>query len=152
MGLPWLLDEKHFWIFLKTLLGCLHTNSKWFWISCMSVSLLVCYFSTEIRQIWGYLYFWMTYLSEIFLRHSLDIGSLVFTLFGWAYILSLRFCVLVLTLKPLILLPFGCLGVSFWDLLVLFEERTLKYKYFPSPAFIINVQSSNLSVRNLYWG
>ena len=57
----------------------------------MSVSLLVCYFFTEIRQIWGYFHFWMRYLSEIFLKHSWDIGSLVFTLLGWAYILTFEF-------------------------------------------------------------
>ena len=49
------------------------------------------YFLTEIRQIWGYLHFWMIYLSEIFLRHSLDIGSLVFTWLDWAYILTFEF-------------------------------------------------------------
>ena len=32
----------------------------------MSVSLLVCYFLTKIRQIRGYLQFWMIYLSEFF--------------------------------------------------------------------------------------
>ena len=67
MGLSLLLDEIHFWKFWETLVGCLHTNSKYFWISCMSVSLLVCYFLTEIRQIWRYLHFWMRYISAIFL-------------------------------------------------------------------------------------
>ena len=57
----------------------------------MSVSLLVCYFLTEIIQIWGYLHFWMRYLSEIFLRHSWDIGSLFFTLLGRACILTFEF-------------------------------------------------------------
>ena len=57
----------------------------------MSFSLLVCYFPTEIRQIWGYLHFWMRYLSEIFLGHSWDIGSQVFTLLGWADILTFEF-------------------------------------------------------------
>ena len=32
----------------------------------MSVSLLVCYSQTEFRQIWGYLHFWMIFLSEFF--------------------------------------------------------------------------------------
>ena len=81
----------------------------------MSVSLLACYFLTKIRQIWGYLHFWMRYLSEIFLRHSWDIGSLVFTLLGWGYILTVEFLCARLNL-----LPFGYLRVSFWDLLVLF--------------------------------
>ena len=57
----------------------------------MSVSLLVCYSQTEIRQIWGYLHFWMIYLSEIFLRQSWDIGSLAFTQLGWAYVLTFEF-------------------------------------------------------------
>ena len=77
----------------------------------MSVSLLVCYFPTEIRHIWGYLHFWMIYLSETFLRHPWDIGSLVFTLRGLAYILTFEFLWLVLTLKPLNLL-FVCQSVS----------------------------------------
>ena len=69
----------------------------------MSVSPLFCYFLTEIRQIWGY-----DTLVHLFL---LCLAELTYWL--------LSFCVLVLTMKPLILLPFGCLGVSFWDLLVL---------------------------------
>ena len=35
--------------------------------------------------------FLMRYLSEVFLRHYWDIGSLVFTLLGWAYILTFEF-------------------------------------------------------------
>ena len=35
------LDDKSFWNLLETFLGCFYTSSKWFWISCMSVSLLV---------------------------------------------------------------------------------------------------------------
>ena len=34
-------DDICFWIFLETLLGCWYTCSKWFWTSCMSVSLSV---------------------------------------------------------------------------------------------------------------
>ena len=86
-----LLDEIYFQNFLEALLRCLHTNSKYFWISCMSVSLLVCYFLTEIRQIWRYRHFWMRYFSEIFLRHSWDIGSLFIIILGWAYILTFEF-------------------------------------------------------------
>ena len=76
----------------------------------MSVILFVCYFLTEIRQIFGYLHFWMIYFSEIFWRHSLDIGSLVFLGLTELTYWHLSFCVLVLTLKPLILLPFGSPG------------------------------------------
>ena len=43
---------------------------------CLSVCQLA-YFLTEIRQIWGYLQFWMRYLFETFWRHSLDVGTLV---------------------------------------------------------------------------
>ena len=57
----------------------------------MSVSLWLCYFFTKIRHIWGYLHFWMRCLSEIFLRHSWDIGSIVFNLLVWAYILTYEF-------------------------------------------------------------
>ena len=42
---------------------------------CLSVCQLA-YFLTEIRQIQGYLQFWMRYLSEIFWRHSWDVGTL----------------------------------------------------------------------------
>ena len=35
------------------------------------------YFLTEITQILGYLQFWIRYLSEIFWRHSWDVGTLV---------------------------------------------------------------------------
>ena len=56
----------------------------------MSVNLLVCQFLSEIRQIWGYLHFWMICLTD-FLGHSWDIGSLVFTLLGWANILTFEF-------------------------------------------------------------
>ena len=43
------------------------------------VCLLVCqfaYFLTEIRQMQGYLQFWMRYFSKIFWRHSWDVGTL----------------------------------------------------------------------------
>ena len=126
MGLSPLLDETYFQNFLETLLGCLHTNSKLFWISCRSVSLLVFYFLAEIRQIWDYLQFWTRYLSEIFLRNSQDIGSLVFTLPGWAGILTFEFLCAGLNfettglvtfwysggqlLRPLVLLVYLCLN------------------------------------------
>ena len=48
-------------------------NSDFF----MSVSLLVGYFVTEIRQIWGYLHFQMRYIFEIFWRHSWDVCTLI---------------------------------------------------------------------------
>ena len=106
MGLSQLLDEIYFRNFWETLLGCFHTNSKYFWISCMSVILLVGYFLTEIRQIWVISIFgW--YLSEILLRHFLDIGSLVFTLLGWAYILTSEFLCAGLNFET-----FDC--VTFW--------------------------------------
>ena len=76
----------------------------------MSVSLLVCYFLTEIIQIWGYLHFLMRYLSEIFLRHSWDIGSLVFTMLGWAYILTFECLCAVLNFETSHLVFF--LGLS----------------------------------------
>ena len=113
MGLSQLLDEIYFWNFLETLLGCFHTNSKYFWIFCMSVILLVGYFLTEIRQIWGYLHFWMRYLSETFLGHWFT--GFLLCLAELTYWL-MSFCVLVLTLKPLVLLTFGSLRISFWDL------------------------------------
>ena len=43
---------------------------------CLSVCQLA-YFLTEIRQLWGYLKFWMRYLFKTFWRHSWDVGTLV---------------------------------------------------------------------------
>ena len=61
----------------------------------------------------------MIYLSEIFLRHSLDIGSLVFTWLDWAYILTFEFLCAGLNFETSDLVTFCLVGVSFWDLLVL---------------------------------
>ena len=70
------LDEISFWFFLRHSwdVATLLLNYSEF-----LVCLLVCqlaYFLTEIRQIQGYLKFWMRYLSEIFQGHSLDVGTL----------------------------------------------------------------------------
>ena len=45
-------------------------------VVCLSVCSLAHYL-TEITQIFGYLQFWIRYLSEFFWRHSLDAGTLV---------------------------------------------------------------------------
>merc|ERR1711954_162533 len=50
-------------------------NSSDFFV-CLSVCYLA-YFLTEIIQILGYLQIWIRYLSEIFWRHSWDVGTLV---------------------------------------------------------------------------
>ena len=49
-------------------------NSEY--LVCLSVCQLA-YFLTEITQILGYLKIWIRYLSEIFWRHSWDVGTLV---------------------------------------------------------------------------
>ena len=85
----------------------------------MSVILLVCYFLTEIRQIWGYVHFWMIYLSETFLRHSLDIGSPVFTLLGWAYILTFEFLCAGLNFETFDLVTFWFPGSALRPLVLL---------------------------------
>jgi len=41
IGISQVLDEIYFWIFLETLLRCWYTGSKWFWIFCMAISLVV---------------------------------------------------------------------------------------------------------------
>ena len=46
------------------------------------VILLVGCFLTEIRQIWGHFHFLDDIFLKFFLRQSLDIGSLVFSLLG----------------------------------------------------------------------
>ena len=60
-----ILDDISFW-FLKTFLGFkkIFPNDSEFLV-CLSICQLA-YFLTEIRQIQGYLKFWMRYLSEIF--------------------------------------------------------------------------------------
>merc|ERR1711954_388971 len=68
----------------------------------------------------------MRYLPEIFLIHSWDIGSLVLLCLAELTYLLLSFCVLVLTSKPLIFLPFCFLRVCFQDLLVLFIHNMLR--------------------------
>ena len=82
----------------------------------MSVSLLVCYFLTEIRKNMGI----SPSLDEIsfwnFLWHSWDIGSLVFTLLGWAYILTFEFLCAGLNIETFDLVTFFSLRASFWDL------------------------------------
>ena len=40
IGISPVLEETFFWNFLETFPGCWHTNSKWIWILCLSVSLL----------------------------------------------------------------------------------------------------------------
>ena len=54
--------------------GTLFSNRSKFLV-CLSVCLFA-YFFTEIRQIYGYLKFWMRYLLEIFWRHSWDVDTL----------------------------------------------------------------------------
>ena len=58
------LDETSFWMFLETFLGYFWTVSKLFWISCMSVSLLVSflpywyYVNIEITPLLDEIFFW----------------------------------------------------------------------------------------------
>ena len=60
---------RHFWDD-----GTLFPNN-FEYLVCLSVCWLA-YFLTESRQIQVYLKFWMRYLSEIFWRHSWDVGTL----------------------------------------------------------------------------
>ena len=79
LGLYWDISSSGwdiFLIFMDTFLGCWHICYKWFWISCMSVSLAVCLIPYQ-NQIKGYIQFWMRYLFGIFWRHSWDVGTLV---------------------------------------------------------------------------
>ena len=70
-------NEIHFWIFLRYSwdVGSLVPNSYDLFV-CLSVCYLA-HFLTEITQILGYLQIWIRYLSEIFWRHSWDVGTLV---------------------------------------------------------------------------
>ena len=87
----------------------------------MSVSLLVCYFLTEIRKNMGI----SPSLDEIsfwnFLWHSWDIGSLVFTLLGWAYILTFEFLCAGLNFETSGLVTFWFSGGQLLKPLVLFH-------------------------------
>ena len=55
--------------------GILFPNNSEFHV-CLSVCQFA-YFLTEIIQIQGYFQFWKRYISEIFLRHSWDVGTLI---------------------------------------------------------------------------
>ena len=55
---------------------CTLVQNNFEFLVCMSVCQLA-HFLTEIRSMQIYLQFWMRYLSEIFWRHSQDIGTLV---------------------------------------------------------------------------
>ena len=117
MGLSPLLDEiyfqKEFWDtpgmfahYYKIILNFLYV--------CQSVSLLLPYWNIDkygdISIIGGgiFLKFFETFLGHWFT--SFYSAWLSLHIDFWS------FCVLVLTLKPLIFLPFGSLVVSFWDL------------------------------------
>ena len=63
--------------FLETFLENLYIISKWFQISCISVSLV--FFLTENSLILWYLQFWMIYLSKIY--WLADIPGIVYTSF-----------------------------------------------------------------------
>ena len=54
---------------------CTPFPNKFNFFVCLSVCQLSC-FHTEIRQIQGYLLFWMIYLSESFCRNSWDVNTL----------------------------------------------------------------------------
>ena len=62
----------------------------------------------------------MRYLSEIFLRDFLDIGSLVFTLLGRAYILTIEFLFAGLNFETSGLVTFWYSGGQLLRPLVLF--------------------------------
>ena len=62
-----------FWRHSQDVCSLVPNNYKF--LVCLSVCQLA-YFLTEIRQIQGYLKFWMRYLSEIFWRHFWDVGTL----------------------------------------------------------------------------
>ena len=68
----WDIFPKHFW---RQSWDVVH----YFQIILIFLCLSMCYlahFFTEITQILGYLRFWIRYISEIFGRHSWDVGTL----------------------------------------------------------------------------
>merc|ERR1711954_338505 len=76
--------------------GPLFPNNSEFLV-CLSVRLFA-YFCTEIRQMLGYIQFWMRYLSEIFRRHSRDAGALFKMILNFLYV-SQYVCLLTSILK-----------------------------------------------------
>ena len=58
---------------------------------CLSVCQLA-FFLTEFRLIWGYLQFWMKYLSENFWRHSQNVFTLFPNNFDFFMSVSLLVC------------------------------------------------------------
>merc|ERR1711954_485153 len=81
---------RHYWD-----VGTLVPNNSDFFV-CLSVCYLA-YFLTEIIQILGYLQFWTRYLSEIFLRHSWDVFTLVPNNFNFFVCLSVCYLAYFLT-------------------------------------------------------
>ena len=114
----------------------------------MSVSLLVCYFLTEIKQIWGHLHLWMTHLSEIFLRHSWDIGSLVFTLLGWAYKSTFEFLCSGLNFETSDHVTFWFSGGQLLRPLVLFKGEVHWFWKHISKCYIFK-DIKNIGIKNL---
>ena len=88
------LDELSFSNFQETFLGCFCTSSKYFQISCMSVSLFI-----ALLPYWNsvnieYIKFWMSYLSEIFWIYSWYVCSLIlnnFRFLVWLSVCSLPY-------------------------------------------------------------
>ena len=70
-------DDISFWVFWRNFWDiCTLFLHNFKFLVCLSVHYLA-YFLTKIRLLKGYLQFWMRYLSEIFWRHSCDVGSFV---------------------------------------------------------------------------
>ena len=80
LGYLWIspvLDELSYSNFLETFMGCLYDISTYFQISCMFVSLFTASLPYLQQVNFGYLWFWMPQLSQIFWRHSWDVSTLV---------------------------------------------------------------------------
>merc|ERR1711954_54853 len=87
---------------------CIQDTNNSEFLVCLSVCWLA-YFLTEIGLIWGYLQFWMRYLSEIFWRHSQDISGLFPNYFEFLVCLSV--CLLAYFLTEIGLI---CGYLQFW--------------------------------------
>ena len=75
VGISFVLDEISLWNFLETFLVCWQANSKWFWNSFMSLSLLV-----GLLPYWNYSNIGISPVLE-----EISFWNFMETFLGWSY-------------------------------------------------------------------
>ena len=129
---------------------CTPVPNNYKFLVCLSVRQLA-YFLTEIRQIQGYLKFWMIYLSEIFCRHSWDVCALVPN--NYKFLVCLSVCQLAYFLTEIIQIQeylqfwkiylFEIFWRHSWDVLILVpnnSENLVCLSVCALPHFLIEIR------------